>query len=175
VKDGWTRIKHWPPNYGQMHRSGPEKPHAKILLWPSYGRASKARDNRAAFEFAFDAMMSEGKWFIVINEMRYFVEQMKMREMMDEILNEARSVDLTMIMESQGTTWVSRAMIEQETWFIAFRGRHQEAREDIASAMGSKAEFMPDLEELDHHEFVIVNLKTGDKYLSRLPAGIGGP
>jgi hypothetical protein len=105
--------------------------------------------------------------------MRYFVEQMGMRTMMDELLNEARSVRMSMIMESQGTTWVSRAMIEQETWFIAFRGRHQEAREDIAMAMGSKAEFMPDLEQLDHHEFVVTNLKTGDRYISKLPGGVG--
>jgi hypothetical protein len=151
-----------------MHRSGPGKPHAKVLLWPNYGRASKAKDNQGGFIFALDAMMSEGGWTIVVNEMRYLVEQMGLRTLMDEIINEARSAKITMVMESQGTTWVSRAMIEQETWFVAFRGRHQEAREEIATAMGSKAEFMPDLDLLDHHEFVIVNLKTGDKYVSRI-------
>lgn len=160
VKEGWPRIKRWPPTYDQRTKR-------RVILWPDYGRASRAVDNKGHFVFALDSILAEGKWVVLINEMRYFVEQMGLRTMMDELLNEARSSDVTMIMESQGTTWVTRAMIEQETWLVAFRPRHEEAQEEVSKVAGSKV-YMLDLDRLGHHEFMIVNLKSGDRYVSKI-------
>jgi hypothetical protein len=164
--EGWRRIKRWPPSYDDRHQ-GREHNQAKVLMWPDYGRASRAVDNKGHFTFALDSMMAEGNWVIFIDEARYFVEQMGLRQMMDEIYNEGRSAGISLISCSQGTTWISRAMIEQETWLVAFRPRHEESQEDVAKVAGSKI-YMLDLDKLGHHEFMIANLKTGDRFVSKI-------
>lgn len=160
VREGWPRIRAWPPDYA--HRVG-----RRVLLWPTYGRASKAKANKATFEYALDMALLEGGWFIYVDEVRYFIEQMGMRSLIDEFWNGARSSGVTLVAGSQGTTWINKTMIRQETWLFLFKPRSLEERKEYADAAGDKS-VVEDLDQLRDHEFLLVHTPDGRRYISRV-------
>lgn len=159
-KEGWPRIRQWPPNYDHRVKR-------RVLFWPSYGRASTAKRNRPAFEYALDCALNEGSWFVYVDETRYFIEQLGMRYLFDEYWNSARSSNVTVVAASQGTTWINRTMIEQESWMFCFKPKHVEARKDLADAAGDR-DIRDELLELGDHEFLIVHTPSGERYISRV-------
>lgn len=161
VQSGWSRITSWPPDYAQ--RQG-----RRVILWPSYGRASRAKSNRPIFEYALDMALLEGHWVVYFDEMRYFIEQMGMRSLVDEYWNGARSSGLTVIAASQGTTWINKTMIRQESWLVLFRPRSLEEMKEYADAIGDR-DAVEDLRALKRHEFLLVHTPNGRRFISKLP------
>jgi hypothetical protein len=159
-REGWPRIRQWPPDYDHRVKR-------RVLLWPAYGRASTAKRNRPAFEYALDMILAEGGWFIYIDEMRYMVEQMGMRTILDEYWNAARSSKVTLIAGSQGATWISRGMVTQETWLFLFRPRHTEDAKLYAEAAGDR-QIAGELDGLGRHEFLLVHTPSNERYVSKV-------
>jgi energy-coupling factor transporter ATP-binding protein EcfA2 len=157
---GWKRIRRWPPDYA--HRQA-----RRLILWPDYGRASQAKRNRPVFEYAMDMALNEGGWFVYMDEVRYFIEQMGMRSLVDEYWNGARSSKVTLVAGSQGTTWINRTMIRQETWLFLFKPRSLEERKEYADAAGDRAVF-DELAGLRSHEFLLVHTPDGRRYISKV-------
>ena len=158
--NGWPRIYRWPPDYEHRARR-------RVLLWPHYGRASQAERNRAIFEEAFDYTLLEGGWVLYLDETRYFVETLKMRQQVDELWNGSRSSRITLMTGSQGTTWINKTMIRQETWMFLFKPRGIEERKEYADATGDKGS-EADLLSLGEHEFLLVHLPSGERYVSKV-------
>ena len=158
----WARIKKWPPTYADRQKR-------RVLLWPSYGLASRSGRNAPVFTQAMDYALLEGGWVVYIDETRYFIEQLGMRRVVDEYWNAARSSRVTLIAGSQGPTWINRTMITQETWLFMFRPRHAEDFKVYAEAAGNK-DVVPDLQSLNSrkHEFLIAHTPTGNRYISHL-------
>lgn len=161
TREGWRRITSWPPDYA-------ERQSRRVILWPSYGRASRAKANRGVFEYALDMALLEGHWVVYFDEMRYFIEQMGMRSLVDEYWNGARSAGVTVIAASQGTTWINKTMIRQESWLILFRPRSLEEMKEYADAIGDR-DAVADLRALQRHEFLLVHTPNGRRYISKLP------
>jgi energy-coupling factor transporter ATP-binding protein EcfA2 len=160
AKQGWPRISDWPPTY--EHRQG-----RRVLLWPPYGRASEATAHKARFEYALDMVYLEGGWVVYLDEVRYFIEQMGMRKVVDEYWNGARSSGVTLIAGSQGTTWINKTMIRQETWLILFKPRSLEEAKEYADAAGERA-LAEVLVTLADHEFLVVHTLSGRRYISKV-------
>lgn len=160
TRSGWHRIRAWPPDYEQRQSR-------RVILWPSYGRASRAKVNRPVFEYALDMALLEGHWVVYFDEMRYFIEQMGMRALVDEYWNGARSAGVTVIAASQGTTWINKTMIRQESWLILFRPRSLEEMKEYADAIGDR-DAVSDLQALRSHEFLLVHTPNGARFISKL-------
>lgn len=160
IANGWPRIKRWPPDYEHRTRR-------RVMLWPDYGRASRAIRNATVFEDALDNVLLEGNWVVYFDEMRYYIEQLRLKSLIDEMWNGSRSSGVTMIGGSQGTTWINKTMIRQETWMFLFKPRGIEERKEYADAAGDK-DAEHDLNALGNHEFLIVHLPTGERYVSKV-------
>lgn len=158
--NGWPRIHRWPPDYEHRTRR-------RVLLWPHYGRASRAVTNREKFEEALDYALLEGGWTVYLDEMRYFIETLGMRTLVDEYWNGARSSAVTLIAGAQGTSWVSKGMMRQETWLFMFKPRSIEETKDYADVAGTK-DAIEDLRLLGNHEFLLTHLPTGERYVSKV-------
>lgn len=160
MADGFRRIRSWPPDYADRVRR-------RVLLWPTYGRASTARANKPVFVFAMDMMLNEGGWFVYVDEVRYMIEQLGMRQLFDEYWNGARSSRVTLVAGAQGPTWINRTMVTQETWLFLFRPRHAEDAKAYGEAAGDRA-ISVELEQLRRHEFLLVHTPSNDRYISRI-------
>jgi energy-coupling factor transporter ATP-binding protein EcfA2 len=158
MKDGWPRIKKWPPDYGDRQKR-------RVILWPAYGRASQARRNRGTFEYALDMMINEGGWFVALDELRYFTEQLGLRHLLDEIWNGARSSNITLIAGAQGTTWTPKGHRDQRSWAFLFKPNDLEERKEYASVAGDR-DAAAELGLLRRHEFLLVRGER--RYISKV-------
>jgi energy-coupling factor transporter ATP-binding protein EcfA2 len=170
----WDKIRAWPPRYEHRHPNGHGAGGARIIVWPNYGRASTARANRPTFVKAMDEALHEGGWIVYIDETRYFIEQLGMRQVIDEYWNAARSSDVTMMSGAQGPSWINRTMITQETWLFAFRPSHEEEAKDIAKIAGVRT-FSDELMQLNEarHEFIAEKTRSHARYVSRVTTSQG--
>lgn len=162
VAKGWHRIYDWPPGYA-ARRSG------KIILWPSYTRASTyAKDRRSVFVQAFDEIIEEGNWTLCLDEASYMVESMRIRTSIDELFTQSRSNGITLIAGSQRPVWVSRSMVSQHCWVACFRiGDTTDARR-AGEVLGDKDRYAPVIQRLGPHEFVLANTITDEAIVTQV-------
>lgn len=158
---GWPIIETWPPTWDQ--REG-----RRIILWPPYGSASDPGPRRRVFTDALEAVLQEGGWTVYLDEAVYFTETLRMRPILDEYWNTARSAGITVVASAQGVSWVPRASLTQQQWLAAFRFSNEDTVNDVARVAGSRARFAPVIAGLREHEFLLVRTRTGESYISKV-------
>ena len=162
LRNGWQLVREWPPTYEQRIAR-------KILFWPKYTKASRsAQDNKQKYLDALDGILEEQNWTVYLDEVIYFVEQLKLRPVLDEYWNTGRSSGITLIAASQGATWIPRAMVTQQSWLISFHMKDYEVQKRLAEIAGDRQTYVPVLRDLRKHEFLIVDTLDGEAYISRL-------
>lgn len=161
VKLGWPIIRAWPPDFEQREKR-------RVILWPPYGRASAARENRRVFIDALDEILEEGGWTVYLDEAIYFTEQLGLRPLLDEYWNTARSSGITVVASSQGVSWVPKAMMTQQQWLIVFGLHDEDVRKRAAQIAGDAKRFEPMIAGLRAHEFLLVRTRTGEAFISRV-------
>jgi energy-coupling factor transporter ATP-binding protein EcfA2 len=163
---GWHRIREWPPDYEDRVRR-------RVILWPSFEAHRKEtteqrlQRQRRIFRHALDRILREGGWTVYVDEAIFFTETLNLRRTFDEYWHTARSSHISMIAASQGTTWVPRAMMTQQSWVFAFRPRQESVARDIADIAGDR-KFEDVLLGLRRHEFLVVETVTGEAYVSKV-------
>lgn len=162
VSRGWHRIYDWPPPYS-ARKSG------KIILWPSYTRASTyAKDRRHIFVDAFDEIITEGNWTLCLDEASYMVESMRIRTSIDELFTQSRSNGITLIAGSQRPVWVSRSMVSQHCWVACFRiGDSTDARR-AGEVLGDKDRYAGLVQALGPHQFLLANTITTEAVVTEV-------
>lgn len=159
---GWPIITEWPPTWDQ--REG-----RRLILWPPYGKASTdVARKKQIFTDALDAVLEEGGWTVYLDEAVYFTETLRMRPILDEYWNTARSAGITVVAASQGVSWVPRAALTQQQWLIAFRFSDEETLADVARVAGSRNRYRDVLGSLREFEFLLVRTRTGEAYISKV-------
>lgn len=159
---GWPIITQWPPTWDQ--RQG-----RRIILWPPYGKASTdVARKREIFTEALDEVLEEGGWTVYVDEAIYLTETLKMRPILDEYWNTARSAGITVVAASQGVSWVPRAALTQQQWLIAFRFSDEETLSDVARVAGSRQRYRDVIGSLREYEFLLVHTRSGLAYISKV-------
>lgn len=160
--NGWKIVREWPPTYE-------ERVSRKIIFWPEYHKAStSASKNKQKFLDAFDGILEEQNWTVYLDEVIYYIEQLKLRTVLDEFWNTGRSSGITLVASSQGATWVPRAMMTQQSWLVTFHMKDQEIQKRIAQIGGDQRGLVPVIQDLRRHEFLLVDTLTGESYISRV-------
>lgn len=158
---GWPIVREWPPDY--EHIQG-----RRIIFWPPYGSAyGDKKKNAAAFARALDWALQRGGWTVYLDEAIYFTETLRLRSILDEYWNTARSANVTLVATSQGVTWIPRAMRTQLSWIIVFQVRDEETRMDVARVAGDRELYGP-LSALRGHQFLLVSAESGEAYVSEV-------
>ena len=156
LAEGWSRITEWPPDYRARKAR-------KVMLWPPYTRASTyARDVKSTFLEAIDEIMEEGCWTLYLDEAPYFVESLGLRKSMDELFNQSRSNEITLIAGMQRPVWVSRSTVSQHGWVACFRIGDMEDAKRAGEVIGDRDRFTPVILGLEGHQFLLVDT-IGDR------------
>lgn len=151
IGQGWSRLTEWPPTYAQRKAR-------RIILWPPYTKASTyAQDVKATFRDAIDEIMEESRWTLYMDEAPYFVESLGLRKSMDELFNQARSNEVTLVAGTQRPVWVSRSMVSQHCWVACFRIGDMEDARRAGEVMGDRDRYTPVILGLGEHQFVLVD------------------
>jgi len=151
LAEDWSKLLEWPPTFAQR-KAG------KVMLWPKYTRASSyAKDARPTFLQAIDEVMEEGCWTLYLDEAPYYVESMGLRKSMDELFNQARSNEITLVAGTQRPVWVSRSMVSQHCWVACFKVGDQEDARRAGEVIGDRDRYTPVIRGLGEHQFLLVD------------------
>ena len=162
LAEGWSRISEWPPPYSARKAR-------KVMLWPPYTRASTyARDVKSTFLEAIDEILEEGCWTLYLDEAPYFVESLGLRKSMDELFNQSRSNEITLIAGMQRPVWVSRSTVSQHGWVACFRIGDMEDAKRAGEVMGDRDRYTPVILGLGEHEFVLVDTIGDNAIISQV-------
>lgn len=162
ARNGWSVVREWPPTYEQ-------RTSRRIIFWPKYLTASTSgKANRPKFIAALDGILQEENWTVFIDEVIYLTEQLRLRHVLDEFWNTARSCGVTLVGSSQGATWIPRSMMTQQSWIATFKMRDEQVVKRAAEIAGDRRKYHPAIMSLHKHEFLLVETITGDSYISKL-------
>lgn len=158
----WPTIRQWPPSYAQ--RKG-----RRVVLWPTYTRASTyPQDVRPTFLSALDEIMEEGNWTLYLDEASYMVQSLRLRTSMDELFTQSRSNGITLLAGSQRPVWVSRGQLTQHVWVACFRIGDQEEAKRAAEVMGDRERFTGVIRALGDHELLLMNSLSDDAVVTEV-------
>ena len=168
----WDVIKEWPPGYKERVGPIPRQdriPHSRLMLWPSYTKASTFPDDvKKTFLDAIDEIMEEGNWTLYLDEAAYIVQSLKLRTSMDELFTQSRSNGITLVAGSQRPVWVSRAQLSQHCWVACFKIGDVEESTRAAEVMGNRDRYKGVISTLGEHEFILVNSVTDKAVISQI-------
>lgn len=164
----WSRIRGWPPDYGDRVKRG-------LVLWPDYPGTNEAARRKVAgtFRRAIDALMREGAWYVFLDEANYLVEQLGLKKYLDELWQQSRSSDISVIAGAQRPVWTSKGMTTQQKWVLAFRPDSDDDADAVGRSLGGRARWGPVLEELRYRAFVTAYLPRRRYYVSTVRTGTG--
>lgn len=164
----WSRIKDWPPQYGDRVKNG-------LVLWPDYPGMSPAGRRRVAqiFHKALNDLMHQGAWYVYLDEANYLVEQLKLKTDLDEMWQQSRSNDLSIIAGAQRPVWISKGMTTQQKWVLAFRPDEAEEGQAVGKSLGSSQRWAPILEKVPFRKFICYYSPQRKYYLSTIRSTTG--
>lgn len=165
---GWPIRDSWPPDYGQN----------QVVYWckPAGISAQHRIPQRVKVKALMDKLsVPDSNVVIYWDELTYIEQMLKLKAELEWYYREGRSHGITNMAGAQRPAHVTRAAHSEPAWNAAFRPKDEDDRRRVAEVFGDRARFMAVLGDLrkDEHEFVIHHDRTGDAYISRLPAGLG--
>jgi len=164
----WSRIKEWPPDYGDRIKRG-------LVLWPDYPGTNDAARKKVAgvLRRAIDAIMREGAWYVFLDEANYLVEQLGLKRYLDELWQQSRSSDVSVIAGAQRPVWTSKGMTTQQKWVLAFRSDSDDDADAVGRSLGGRARWGPVLEDLPYRRFICAYLPRRLYYVSTVRTTTG--
>ncbi|MGE3429266.1 MAG: hypothetical protein AB7I44_21165 [Hyphomicrobiaceae bacterium] len=111
---GYTMFTDWPIDLSA--HSFPKR-----VIWPE-ARVMNALKlyQKPAFKLAFDHIYTVGGWTVIIDELYFFCNLLKMMDTMKLYLTQARSLHITLVQCSQRTAWVPVESFNQSTHLFFF-------------------------------------------------------
>lgn len=150
-KDEWPQIKEWPPGYGQEH----------CVVWVK-GNTTK---QRAVFIPLLDMMYQEGGQTVYIPEAAHFERKppdgLGMGGKMTEFWSSARSLELTVISDTQRPRWVTVSMWSEPSWVMIFLPDDDADLKRVAEASGRRTDVYRAGVQLGNYEFLCVRRQRG--------------
>lgn len=89
----------------------------RVLLWVPYkGTGSVVKQTEQA-EAALQDVMTQGGWTVYIDELRWFVERMGLKDWVTDLWTQGREIQVSAIGSTQRPVWVTRDIYANSTHF----------------------------------------------------------
>ncbi len=147
----WPIIKKWPPRYGEEH----------CVVWPRGFSASKAAyGQRQVFAPLLDQIYSEGNQIVFIPEAAYFERALpnglSLSGTMEQFWSTARSLDLTVISDTQRPRNVTLLMWTEPAWLVIYKLRSKDDLKHVAGLSGCEVDVYNIVPKLGEHECMVI-------------------
>lgn len=163
---GWPTTSQWPPSYGQT----------AVIYWAKAKGISA--EHRGAQRTKVKALMDHlwrphSNVVVYWDELPYVERELRLGPELATFYREGRALGITNGGNLQRPAGVSRLVHSEAGWAVAFKPRDMDDRKRVAEVFGDRVRFMAVFGQLDNqsHEFVIRHGRTGQSYISSLPAG----
>lgn len=170
LRNGYTKIKEWPPPYGWLHR---------LLLWPNASRVTDTTTQGYVFSNALSTIYETGAWCIYVDELHYMIDTLKMERLLSMIWQQGRSMDISLIASMQRPAKVPLLAYSQATHLFFWRCNDEADLKRIGGIGWQNSKVVRDIVARLYgppgsaprnkcSQFLYVNARSGDLIVSRL-------
>lgn len=169
-RNNFEVISKWPP-------SGFSE---KVVLWPKFKGVDSFATQQEVFRSAIngyrskggqkiDGIYTEGNWAVLIDEVMYFVEELRLEPELRMLWTQGRSNGISLVASAQRPVNVPRLMVNQWTHFFSFKTTDKAELNRLAEIGGDIADTIrQNVPKLGFHQFLYVNGITGEAIVSKV-------
>lgn len=147
----------------------------KRLVWPDARRIDSEETQRAILQDAIARIYREGGWTVAIDEMWYMVNVLKMQREMRIMLLQGRSLGISVVAATQRPKFVPLEIYDQSTHLFFWRDNDENNLQRLSGInVRSSAAVKEIIPNLERHQVLYINTRTGEMLRTRAPAPDGG-
>lgn len=152
-KHGYRIVRDWAPI--------PEL-HPRVILWPKVEKLEDHIGQRETFKSALGGIYRDQGWLVFFDEVRYFTEHLKLRQPVELLWQQARSLGITVVAGTQRPTHIPLLAFDQATHLFLWRDNDEtNLRRMSGLGFANAKEVRTTVANLAHHEVLYVNTRTG--------------
>lgn len=169
-RDGFTRIKHWPPRepWWLKRPAGWDR---RVALWPAHtGNVTDTRERMVVeFEACLSDVLSHGGWCVDVDEAYYLCHVLGLTSWLEEVWTQGRSSRISLLAKTQRPAWVPLFMYDQATHLFLF-GDNDEANLRRVGGLGGLSPKLvrETVAGLPHHDVLYVNTRERRMCVTRV-------
>lgn len=153
---GYKVVRSWPDHIDPAVT-------ARLILWPRFkGEHDLIRQQRAIHRGLASAFAATG-WTLVLDEVAYVANSLKLRRSLEVLWQQGRSVGITVVAGTQRPAHVPLFLYDQSTHLFFFRDNDRRNLDRIAGLGGLDSDqIRRAVAGLEHHEVLYLNTRTGE-------------
>jgi len=159
---GFSITRKWPPEYGK---------HEQFILWPKDTKnAYESRQGQAQeiYTALTDIWQENANTIVVFDEIAYVEQELGLKTIIERYWREGRSIGISLVATTQRPRNVTRYMWSEPSWVVAFRPDDEDEAKRVAEIIGGRRTYTQPLLELKRHEFILINRREREAYVSKL-------
>lgn len=140
-----------------------------VLHVPYRGTGSVEKQKQQAVA-ALSDVMSEGGWTVYIDELRWFVDRMGLKDWVIDLWTQARELKVSVIGSTQRPAWVTRDIYANSTHFYIWGTEDEEDLRRLSGIGGMDNKLVRELvARLRGHDCLYIDSKRKTLYVTRAP------
>lgn len=165
VREGYVRSTSWPPR----RRWWQEQPPGwddRVIVWPRFTGAGSMQEQADTFRAVFEDVFAEGGWCVVVDEVFYMCDELKLKSWLTTLWTQGRSMGLSIVAGTQRPAFVPLHMYDQASHLFLFADNDERNLQRVGGLGGLSAVTIREtVAALPRHECLYVN--TRDRTLLR--------
>jgi len=162
IMTGYYPIKRW--------QSIDPGQYARRVLWPDAGNLDSLVHQKAVFHDAFLRIYREGGWTLVIDELWYVNNILKLEMDVKLYLLQARALGISLLVATQRPAWVPLEIYDQSTHLFFWRDNDETNLKRLSGISFRSANLIRSVvSELERYQVLYINTRTGQMCRTRAP------
>lgn len=176
VRTGYTRLPRW--------RSISARDMPRRVLWPDASHIERralgsdtsrtgidsVEKQRVVFTDAMARIYREGDWTVAIDELRYFVDQLRMADEIRLFLLQGRSLGISLVTATQRPRFVPLEVYDQSTHLFFWRDNDEDNLRRLSGINARSAPLIRTIvRDLERFQVLYINTRTGNMLRTRVP------
>lgn len=146
------------------------KKYSRRILWPDATSLDSDEIQKREFHDALLRIYREGGWTVAIDELWYIINVLGLQKDVKTFLLQGRSLGISLIMATQRPAWVPLEVYDQSTHLMFWRDNDETNLRRISGISYRSADLIRSIiPELDRHQVLYINTRTGEMMRTRPP------
>jgi hypothetical protein len=163
LRSGYVRLDSW--------RSFDPRNSPRRVLWPDATRIESVKTQREVFRDAFDRIYREGGWTVALDEVRYIVDNLGLKDEVNIFLLQGRSLGISLVTATQRPRFIPLEVYDQSTHLFFWRDNDAGNLQRLSELNARSAPFIRSVvANLERYQVLYINTRTGIMARTRAPA-----
>lgn len=146
------------------------------VIWPDATDIESDAIQYKVFKAAFKAVYVEGNWCLAIDEGSYIATELKLAPQMRKMWTQSRSLDVSFVVGTQRPAWIPVEIYGESTHLFIWRINEADALRRMSTfGAANKVAAKLIIEELEPHQCLYINTRTGFMCRTRAPITSAAP